>query len=85
MVNSKMIPLYVRYGNKPIRCICYATGNNCKIATEYLRQLHETIEQSKKDGRVFITKESNLCEEHDCPVWKNVMLKIAEFAKQNSK
>ena len=85
MADTKMVPLYVRYGDKPIRCVCSATGNNCKIATDHLRKLQETIEQSKKDGRIFITKESNLCVEYDCPVWNNVMLKIAEYASQNSK
>ena len=85
MADTKMIPLYVRYGNKPVRLVCSATGYNCRIATDYFRKLQETIEQSAKDGRIFITKECNLCAEHDCPVWNNVMLKIAEYAKQNSK
>ena len=80
MADNKMKPLCVRTDSRPTRYICVATGNDCKIATDYFRNLHDTIKQSVKDGRVFITKESNLCAENDCPIWNNVILKINEFA-----
>ena len=51
--------------------LCMLTNNKCDIATKHFKKLSDTIAQSIKDGRIFITKEHNLCKEKDCPIWLN--------------
>ena len=80
---KKFVPLYAGKVNIS-GYICRATGNDCKIATNHFERLQNTIKQSVKDGRTFITRECNLCAEHDCPVWNNYILKmVEEYSKSN--
>lgn len=79
---TKFIPLYAGKVNVS-GYICRATGNECKIATDHFKKLKDTMEQSAKDGRTFVTKECNLCTENDCPIYhKYVLQRVEEFSKE---
>ena len=80
---KKFVPLYAGKVNVS-GYICRATGKDCKIATNHFKRLQDIMEQSAKDGRTFVTKECNLCSEHDCPIWhKYILQRVEEFSKIN--
>lgn len=87
MENEKLRPLYKKLKPCCDDYTCMATGNKCDIATKYFLDFRKAVEYMAKNKQDFdfVTRESNLCMEQKCPVWSNALIKMAEFARQNTK
>ena len=82
MANEKRKPLYEKLDSQSDVYICSGTGNICIKVTKHFKEFHAFVDglSKRSENRTFITSESNLC--IGCPVWNNLMQRIAEKAKE---
>ena len=82
MTDNKIEPLYKKSVNS-YDYICCATGEKCYLATKHFSEFKSFVQKLAKEqkNQTFCTGDENLCDKNNCPVYKNVMLKISEYAK----
>lgn len=82
MTDRKIEPLYKKSAVSD-EYICCVTGNKCCFVTEYFSGFKLFIQRLAKEqkNQTFYTGDENLCDKNNCPVYKNVILKISEYAK----
>ena len=86
MENKNAEVLYKKVPSKSSVYTCMGTGNKCAIATNHFTKFSEMVKELSRTRStlIFGYQERNLCIEEHCPIYNEIMAKIAEYAKGQS-